>query len=431
MKTRNTLLWYTNTLPVYDMASNAMAESTLRTVQTMRINLSIRNALSTQISSVRKYSSVSSSSSHFGLLAAIRPQHIRYPTYTSLRTLKTSSASSSSPKYSYRIAASYTAKDVPYNPVKNVFNFSPYSVINKNRKDKSTRPESGQDAFFVSSIGKTSDVALGIADGVGGWVDSGVDPADFSHGFCDYMAFAANSKNATSAPFSARQLMEKGYDDICNDKSVPAGGSTACVAIAKTSGELEIANLGDSGFVLMRSNAIHEYSEPQTHAFNTPYQLSVVPEHIRKRNKVFGGSQLCDLPRDADVTHHDVKHGDVLVFATDGVWDNLSVQDTLRIVSKLMLASKAWEDSGDGITVGKSLNIFTLPDDSPDADEIPSLQSFLAVGIAGEAKAASVNTKVDGPFAKEVQKFYPQEGWKGGKVDDICVVVAVVVEEGK
>jgi protein phosphatase PTC7 len=38
---------------------------------------------------------------------------------------------------------------------------------------------------------------------------------------------------------------------------------------------------------------------------------------------------------------------------------------------------------------------------------------------------------VDGPFAKEVQKYYPNEDWRGGKVDDICVVVAIVVEEGK
>jgi protein phosphatase PTC7 len=65
------------------------------------------------------------------------------------------------------------------------------------------------------------------------------------------------------------------------------------------------------------------------------------------------------------------------------------------------------------------------------AEEVPSLQSFLAVGITGEAKAASVNTKIDGPFAKEVQRYYPHENWRGGKVDDICVVVAVVCEEGK
>jgi protein phosphatase PTC7 len=82
--------------------------------------------------------------------------------------------------------------------------------------------------------------------------------------------------------------------------------------------------------------------------------------------------------------------------------------------------------------VGSELQHFIEVDDgSGGAEEIPSLQSFLAVGITREAKAASVNTKKDGPFAREVQKRYPFEYWRGGKVDDICVLVAIVVEDGK
>jgi protein phosphatase PTC7 len=226
--------------------------------------------------------------------------------------------------------------------------------------------------------------------------------------------------------------MQRGYEDICRDESVLAGGSTACVGIAKGDGTLEVANLGDSGFVQLRLNAIHNYSEPQTHAFNTPYQLSIVPEKVLKQAAAFGGTQLCDFPKDANVSQHSLRHGDVLVFASDGVWDNLSSQDILRIVSRLMVGARAWEYTEDGISVGRSLPHFILADDSKSgADEIPSLQSFLAVGITGEAKAASVNTTVDGPFAREVQKYYPNEHWRGGKVDDICVVVAIVVEEGK
>jgi len=350
------------------------------------------------------------------------------------RGLHASSTAYSSQRFSYRIAASYTAKDRRYNPETNIFNFDPEKRIQKQRKDESTRPDSGQDAFFVSRIGESGDVAFGIADGVGGWVDSGVDPADFSHGFCDYMARAAyeHQDDNTAPGLTAQALMQQGYDDICDDKSVPAGGSTACVAIAKSDGSLEVANLGDSGFVQLRLNAVHNYSEPQTHAFNTPYQLSIVPAKVRARAAAFGGTQLCDLPSDANVTKHALRHGDVLVFASDGVWDNLSSQDTLRIVSRLMVGSRAWDNTKDGIIVGDNIDTFTLVDDrSSGAKEIPSLQAFLAVGIAMEAKAASVNTKVDGPFAKEVQKYYPQENWHGGKVDDICVVVAIVVEEGK
>ena len=39
-----------------------------------------------------------------------------------------------------------------------------------------------------------------------------------------------------------------------------------------------------------------------------------------------------------------------------------------------------------------------------------------------------MNTKVDGPFAREVQRRFPNESYRGGKIDDICVLVAVVVK---
>jgi protein phosphatase PTC7 len=383
-------------------------------------------ALSSHIRRPSSFSHQSSSRNHQHSVPSFPQRHSR--------SFRTSKVSRSSSKFTYGIAASFTAKDRRYNPETNVFNFNHYNHIKARRKDKKTRPDSGQDAFFVSRIGESPDLAFGVADGVGGWIDSGVDPADFAHGFCDYMAHAAYTYQPQKdvPPYTARSLMQRGYEDICRDESVPAGGSTACVAIAKGNGTLEVANLGDSGFVQLRLNAIHNYSEPQTHAFNTPYQLSIVPKKVLKQAAAFGGTQLCDFPKDANVSQHSLRHGDVLVFASDGVWDNLSSQDILRIVSKLMVGARAWEHTEDGISVGSSLPHFILADDGKSgAEDIPSLQSFLAVGITGEAKAASVNTKVDGPFAREVQKHYPNEQWRGGKVDDICVVVAIVVEEGK
>lgn len=136
---------------------------------------------------------------------------------------------------------------------------------------------------------------------------------------------------------------------------------------------------------------------------------------------------LRDFPRDASVTSHDVRHGDVLVFATDGVWDNLSSNELLRIVSRYMTGFQAWQGSYRGTTVGKDLATLTKEGGVPKEKE-NSLQTMLAVAITGEAKAASQNDRRDGPFAKEVQRFYPHEDFHGGKVDDICVVVAVVVD---
>ncbi|OAA47432.1 5-azacytidine resistance protein azr1 [Beauveria brongniartii RCEF 3172] len=400
----------------------------------------------------RRPYSASSSSSSFSAFSSTPSSAA-----SSAASAPSSSVTSSKkpPRFSYNIAASFIAKDRPFDASTHVFHFNPYNRIQPPRhRRRSSRPESGHDAFFASRVHETGGaVAFGVADGVGGWVDSGVDPADFSHGFCDYMASAAwehQPADTTSAatpanPLSARKLMQLGYDAICADKSVLAGGSTACVAVASPDGRLDIANLGDSGFLQLRLNAVHSYSEPQTHAFNTPFQLSIVPPSVAARMAAFGGTQLSDLPRDADVTSHRLRHGDVLVLATDGVLDNLFNQDVLRVASRVMGATGAWTvgDAGQ-IQVAENLDAIVR---SPvklaqsrggntrqqqhhqQSERAVTLQSLLATELVLAAKRASVNTKQDGPFAKEVQKYYPQENWHGGKIDDICVVAVVVVED--
>ncbi|KAI1368658.1 protein serine/threonine phosphatase 2C [Xylaria arbuscula] len=338
------------------------------------------------------------------------------------------------PKFVYDAAASFSAKFKKFDPLTNVFHFNPYNRFQTDKKrPKSKRPASGQDAFFISRIGDTNAVALGVADGVGGWEESGVDPADFAHSFCDYMASAAYEHKPPTGgdpPLAPRALMQRGYDDVVKDRTIHAGGSTATVAVASEDGKLEVANLGDSGFVHLRLNAVHTYSEPQTHAFNTPYQLSIVPASMLARAAAFGGAQLCDYPKDADVTQHDLKHGDILVFASDGVWDNVFNQDILGIVSRTMMGIGAWKTSDGGIRVVNNLRRFTQPEEES-TQRLLTLQSALAIEIAARAKSASTNQRLDGPFAKEVQKYYPQENWHGGKVDDICVVVLVVSDISK
>lgn len=371
--------------------------------------------------------------------AATTPTALRAPVAASIPRLY--STSIARPKFSYHIAASFIGKDRPYDPSTHVFHFNPYNRIQPPKnKSKSSRPDSGHDAFFVSRVNDSGSVAFGCADGVGGWVQQNVDPADFSHGLCDYMATAAHehSPAAGEQTLTARMLMQKGYDAICRDGSVKAGGSTACVAIASQDGILDVANLGDSGFLQLRLNGINAYSEAQTHAFNTPYQLSLVPPSVAAKAAAFGGGQLSDLPRDADVSQHRLRHGDVLIFATDGVLDNLFNQDILRLASEVLVSSGAWvmTEAG-GVRVADSLDALVTPAEAGSdkalakkkRDRATTLQSFLATTIVSAAKSASMNAKVDGPFAKEVQKYYPQENWRGGKVDDICVVAAVVSEE--
>ncbi|KAH0537080.1 hypothetical protein FGG08_006082 [Glutinoglossum americanum] len=302
-----------------------------------------------------------------------------------------------------------------FDPETNVFNFNPYTRIQptalntEGRSDRGRhRPASGEDAFFISRVGETGDVAVGIADGVGGWAESGVDPADFSHTFCDHMASAAYKfkEDSNSKGLKPRELMQMGYQSVVEDSSIDAGGSTACIGVARKDGTLEVAN-------------------PQTHAFNTPYQLSVISAKLLAQITAYGGTYLHDSPDDATVSNHTLRHGDVLIFASDGVWDNLSAHDTLRIISQYMTEKGAWESRTSGMAVGDGLGRLT---DRGESRHL-TLQSTLAVAVATHAKVASLNTKIDGPFAKEVHRYYPGETYHGGKVDDICVVVLLVLED--
>lgn len=270
-------------------------------------------------------------------------------------------------------------------------------------------------------------VAFGIADGVGGWATSGVDPAEFSHGFCHYMA--KTSLEWTHGRLTSRMLMEIGYQNIIDDRSVPAGGSTACVGIAGPDGNLQIANLGDSGFLQLRLGAVHHYSNPQTHAFNTPYQLSIIPPKIIAQSAIFGGMPLSDLPAQAEVSNGQLRHGDVLILATDGVWDNLNPSEVLKIVSSQMRWYGAWAvTENEGLVVSDEISKLVRPGGLGQKKGNQTIQGVVAAAVAGEAKNTSMDDRRDGPFAREVQKYYPEECYHGGKVDDICVIALLAVE---
>lgn len=295
------------------------------------------------------------------------------------------------------------------------------------------RTDSGEDAYFAATVGDDqTTIALGVCDGVGGWAEQGINSADFSHGLCDYMADHAlkhqpHHNLEPNQQLHPKTLMHVGYDGTLKDTQIRAGGATACVAIADGTGRIRTANLGDSGFVHIRQGSVHSYSTPQTHAFNTPFQMSKIPHEIMTQASIFGGLPLSDAPDRADIADTQLQHGDIVIFATDGVWDNLSSQDILTIVSQQMRELKAWERTDKGTVVNPVIAGLTQPKSSLTKDG-RSLQSCLASHIVREAKNASVDRKRDGPFAKAVQREYPMDRFHGGKVDDITVLVLVAVE---
>ncbi|KAJ5114554.1 hypothetical protein NUU61_000313 [Penicillium alfredii] len=368
-------------------------------------------------------------------------------------------ASSPPARLSYRVAVSSSGKGRRFHPLKNAYNFDPHAAdalgVTKDKNPatrRRNRPDSGEDAFFVSRVGSqdlgqsgdkaAEAIAFAVADGVGGWTESRVDPADFSHGLCRYMAQSAQAWDAPADQLRPKQLLQAGYDQVVADPGIRAGGSTASVGIGLPDGRVELANLGDSGSVLLRLAAVHHYSPPQTHGFNTPYQLSIIPPRMRAQASIFGGAFLEDFPRDAAVTNVQMQHGDVLMLATDGVFDNLNNQEILKLITSRMVLTGAWTAAPDhGIGVSNSLGALTAQgglasvfpprsDFPPTSESNITLQSLLAAAVAGEAKIASLDYRRDGPFAKEAQRYYPGDYYRGGKVDDICVLMIVAVDDG-
>lgn len=168
----------------------------------------------------------------------------------------------------------------------------------------------------------------------------------------------------------------------------------------------------------------------QTHAFNTPYQMSKVPPKMQAQHAIFGGStHFSETPQDADVTKHKVRHGDIVLFATDGVWDNLSAQDVLGVVTKVMEEQGYWSTAGSETKLDDS-KVRALPGKITAKVEESYLPGLVASAVMREAKIAGLDRKRNGPFAREVKFYYPNEGWEGGKPDDIAVVVAIAVENG-
>ncbi|KAI7187708.1 protein serine/threonine phosphatase 2C [Hortaea werneckii] len=402
----------------------------------------LRQASPSRLSSLRSLSASMPSSSSSSSAAPVAESQKRF--------------ASNQARFTYRLGAASAGKRTPVRPPKLDRDFWAYASTQESPSPpylRSTKKDAGEDAFFATTVGESPHhVAFGVADGVGGWQDSGVDPSDFSHGLCGLMAGTAKTyeglslsregqeeeKDGERRNVRPRELLQVAYDAVIGNPRIVAGGCTASLGVADGEGNVETANLGDSGFLILSPGKVAARSEAQTHAFNTPYQLSKIPPRMQAQHAIFGGSkQLSELPKDADVEHHQVRHGDIVLFATDGVWDNLSAQDVLQIVTKVMEEHGYWFRSHNFPGAEALLNASRISQIacslSPERKEEMEnfLPALLAQAVMREAKVAGLDSRRNGPFAKEVNMWYPQEGWQGGKPDDIAVVVGIAVEDGQ
>jgi protein phosphatase PTC7 len=83
------------------------------------------------------------------------------------------------------------------------------------------------------------------------------------------------------------KILSRAYNELLDDKNGLIGSSTACIVVFNRDASLvHAANLGDSGFVIIRDNKIIHRSQEQQHYFNSPYQLAIHPNlHMSENNE--------------------------------------------------------------------------------------------------------------------------------------------------
>ncbi|TIA72864.1 hypothetical protein E3P92_01973 [Wallemia ichthyophaga] len=183
--------------------------------------------------------------------------------------------------------------------------------------------DAGEDFWFIEPHKDESGIALGIADGVGGWFSAKVDPSKFSQTLMWAAAKKAGGMNASEAV--PMDLIDAGHKGVLGMEDVKAGSSTACVVTLDAhSGLLKGANLGDSTFVLIRDAQVIESTKQQTHFFNCPFQLSKLRKGIDKNH-------ITDYAHSSDVFETRLQEGDCVLLFTDGLGDNVFLNEIIQL----------------------------------------------------------------------------------------------------
>lgn len=212
----------------------------------------------------------------------------------------------------------------------------------------------GEDAFFHHPS------AVGVADGVGGWAKYGIDSGQYAESLM---------KNAWRHSLTERNPQHILWHAYSRSQRLP-GSATACVVTVHDH-RLRSSVVGDCGYVVMRHGDPVYQSVPQMHRFNLPHQL---------------GYQM-DTPERAVSHEMLLEPDDIIVLGSDGVFDNLHMDEMVRLVR-----------------------------------QAPRQPEALAQHISQAAFFNSLDGAKDSPFAQQARES--GLAFSGGKQDDITVVVS-------
>ncbi|PWN48732.1 hypothetical protein IE53DRAFT_389062 [Violaceomyces palustris] len=338
----------------------------------------------------------------------------------------------------------------------NQIGFPPESEIGRWRDQLLRGGEAGEDCLMVTEMGVRGDKAMGVADGVGGWTENGVDPSLFSQALMFHASKRASETHACPErmteqderqpdqgkaggvgekeksrpnpphPGSPKELLSHAYRKVLEEeKEVIAGSATACIITLDSSkGKLRSANLGDSGFVILRRGSgkqgVLYASQPQQMGFNTPLQLAKLPIEMIQEGSI------SNRPEEADTFECSLRNGDVIILGTDGVFDNVDPRNEIpqfvRFVREKHHAS--WVARKNESRVGGGEEEGSETNDQLEEDV--EFVQVLASNLVEYTKICQNSTQKQSPFEREAARYGIH--FPGGKVDDISLCCCLVLE---
>ncbi|VVB10539.1 unnamed protein product [Arabis nemorensis] len=222
-----------------------------------------------------------------------------------------------------------------------------------------------EDAYFVSHHNW-----LGIADGFSQWSFEGIKKGKYAQELMrNCQKIISDETDKITDPV---QVLHR---SVSATKSL--GSSTALIAHLDNN-ELHIVNIGDSGFMVIRNRAVLQKSSPMFHHFYFPLQIT----------------QGDDVRKLAEVYHVNLEEGDVIITATDGLFDNLYEKEIVTIVCRLLEQSLEPQQKAAELVAAKAQEV-------------------------GRSKTERT------PFA-DAAKEEGYDGFKGGKLDAVTIIVSLV-----
>lgn len=324
-------------------------------------------------------------------------------------------------------------------------------------RDPSMDVSLSEDAYFSCRVklpdeknGVLREVTyFGVADGVGSWREYGVSPKEFSHKLmeeCENILLeSCHRDDATKEKASggkSRRLMAptdvlaQAYERVKAANII--GSSTACVALFDNiRHQLHFSNLGDSGIIVLRhidsdvagtlkrdrttprtertsDLRVAFISQQQLFSFNHPYQLGWAGEEMSATEH----SSFKKAVDSCNTSIH-LRRGDIIIMATDGLFDNVDIDDVAKFGLEweqkwgfirggdIAARERRWE-------MGNSLTVLS-------SEQIGEL----AQTLVEKAREKSLDSATDSPFALLAKENDIM--WSGGMPDDCTVIVAHVV----